>query len=46
MKGYMLEIQRVGVIDNEDMVQYAWEMQQAAQRHGERINPTEQLWSI
>jgi hypothetical protein len=46
MKGYMHEIDMVGVIDNDDMKQYAWDMQQKATRHGERIDPTQITWSI
>ena len=46
MKGYMYEIQKVGVIDNDDMRQYAWEMQHAAEKYDGMIDPTQVTWSI
>ena len=47
MKGYMHEIQMVGVIDNDDMKQYAWDQIRAYERRGpQKIDPRVALWNI
>ena len=47
MAGYLAEIDRVGVIDNDDMKQYAWDQIRDFDRRGpQKIDPRVALWNI
>jgi hypothetical protein len=46
MRGYLEEVQKVGVIDDDDMREYAWCQLRAQDEITAKIDPTVALWSI